>query len=66
MRRGRKATFAVPYHGEDVHFHWRGRDSHYVKTAEELNKDIVFFQYLDQLQSAAADKDIKVPGLDER
>ncbi len=40
--------------------------ANYTKTAEELNKDIVFFQYLNQLQSAAADKDIKVPGLDEK
>ncbi len=35
-RRGRNATFSVPYQGEDVHFSWRGRGNHYVKTAEEL------------------------------
>ena len=35
-RRGREATFSVPYQGEDVHFSWRGRGNHYVKTAEEL------------------------------
>ena len=35
-RRGRKAQFSVPYQGEDVHFSWRGRGNHYVKTAEEL------------------------------
>ena len=35
-RRGRNATFSVGYQGEDVHFSWRGRGNHYVKTAEEL------------------------------
>lgn len=35
-RRGRKAQFSVPYQGEDVHFSWRGRGNHYIKTAEEL------------------------------
>lgn len=37
-RRGRKAQFSVPYQGEDVHFSWRGRGNHYVKTAEELSR----------------------------
>jgi len=41
MRRSRKATFAVPYHGQDVHFYWKSYGSHYVKTAEEL-KSYVF------------------------
>ena len=36
-RRGRKAQFSVPYQGEDVHFSWRGRGNHYVKSAEELS-----------------------------
>lgn len=35
-RRGRDGRYSVPYNGEDVHFHWRGRGSHYIKTTEEL------------------------------
>lgn len=35
-RRGRDGRYSVAYNGEDVHFHWRGRGSHYVKTTEEL------------------------------
>jgi adenine-specific DNA-methyltransferase len=35
-RRGKNARFSVPYQGEDVHFSWRGRGSHYVKTSEQL------------------------------
>jgi adenine-specific DNA-methyltransferase len=35
-RRGREGRYSVAYNGEDVHFHWRGRGSHYVKTTEEL------------------------------
>lgn len=36
QRRGRQARYSVPYNGEDVHFHWRSKGSHYVKTTEEL------------------------------
>jgi adenine-specific DNA-methyltransferase len=35
MRRGENVYYA-PYNGQDVSFHWQGRGSHYVKTAEEL------------------------------
>ena len=28
--------YSVPYNGEDVHFHWRSKGSHYIKTTEEL------------------------------
>ena len=35
-RRGRDGRYSVAYNGEDVHFHWRGRGGHYVKTTEEL------------------------------
>jgi adenine-specific DNA-methyltransferase len=35
-RRGRKAFYSVAYNGDDVHFHWKSRGSHYVKTTEEL------------------------------
>lgn len=37
-RRGREGRYSVAYNGEDVHFHWRGRGSHYVKTTEELTR----------------------------
>jgi adenine-specific DNA-methyltransferase len=36
QRRARQARYSVPYNGEDVHFHWRSKGSHYVKTTEEL------------------------------
>lgn len=36
QRRARDARYSVPYNGEDVHFHWRSRGSHYIKTTEEL------------------------------
>lgn len=35
-RRGRKGHYTVAYNGDDVHFHWKSRGSHYVKTTEEL------------------------------
>jgi adenine-specific DNA-methyltransferase len=35
-RRGKEARFSVDYGGEDVHFSWRGRGSHYIKTSEQL------------------------------
>jgi adenine-specific DNA-methyltransferase len=31
-RRGREAAYSVPYNGEDVHFHWATKGSHYVKS----------------------------------
>ena len=31
-RRGRNAAYSVPYNGEDVHFHWASKGSHYVKS----------------------------------
>lgn len=36
QRRARDARYSVPYNGEDVHFHWRSKGSHYIKTTEEL------------------------------
>ncbi|MCK5035588.1 MAG: hypothetical protein KAS73_06840 [Candidatus Sabulitectum sp.] len=36
----------------------------YTRAAAELNADIVFFQYLDQLKAAAAGSDIKLPEAD--
>lgn len=35
-RRGKEARFSVDYQGDDVHFSWRGRGSHYVKSGEQL------------------------------
>lgn len=36
-RRGKEARFSMDYYqGEDVHFSWRGRGSHYVKSSEQL------------------------------
>ena len=31
-RRGRNSAYSVPYNGEDVHFHWASKGSHYVKS----------------------------------
>ena len=39
--------------------------ANYSRAAEKLNADIVFFQYLDQLQAAAAGSNIKLPGEDQ-
>lgn len=36
-----RQTYAVPYDGSEVFFHWANRDQHYVKTAETL-KDYAF------------------------
>jgi len=33
-RRGGSAAYAVPYHGQDTHFHWATKGSHYVKSGE--------------------------------
>lgn len=33
-RRGGTAAYAVPYHGQDTHFHWATKGSHYVKSGE--------------------------------
>ena len=40
-RYGARETYAVPYNGEEVFFHWANRDQHYVKTAERF-KDYAF------------------------
>ena len=40
-RYGSKETYAVPYNGEEVFFHWANRDQHYVKTAERF-RDYTF------------------------
>ncbi len=40
-RYGARETYAVPYNGEEVFFHWANRDQHYVKTAEQF-KDYAF------------------------
>lgn len=40
-RYGARKTYAVPYNGEEVFFHWANRDQHYVKTAEAL-RDYAF------------------------
>jgi adenine-specific DNA-methyltransferase len=31
-RRGGSAAYAVPYNGQDTHFHWATKGSHYVKS----------------------------------
>ena len=33
-RRGGTAAYAVPYNGQDTHFHWATKGSHYVKSGE--------------------------------
>jgi len=40
-RYGAAESYAVPYDGQEVFFHWATRDMHYVKTAETL-KDYAF------------------------
>lgn len=35
-RRGRDAAYSVPYNGQDVHFWWATRGSHYVKSGERF------------------------------
>ena len=40
-RYGAHEAYAVPYHGEEVFFHWANRDQHYVKTAERF-RDYAF------------------------
>ena len=42
-RYGSRETYAVPYNGEEVFFHWANRDQHYVKTAEAL-RDYAFYR----------------------
>ncbi len=35
MRRySRRKKYAIPYNGEEVHFHWANRDQYYIKTGE--------------------------------
>ncbi len=40
-RYGTQESFAVPYNGEEVLFHWANKDQHYVKTAERF-RDYAF------------------------
>jgi len=40
-RYGALETYAVPYRGEEVFFHWANKDQHYVKTAENF-RDYAF------------------------
>jgi len=40
-RYGDRGTYAVPWDGSEVLFHWANKDQHYVKTAETL-KDYTF------------------------
>lgn len=35
-RRGRGAAYSVPYNGQDVHFWWATKGSHYVKSGERF------------------------------
>lgn len=35
-RRGRDAAYSVPYNGQDVHFWWASKGSHYVKSGERF------------------------------
>lgn len=57
QRRARDARYSVPYNGEDVHFHWRSKGSHYIKTTEELksysfrsNEWLVRFELIEAFQ----------------
>ena len=59
-RRSRRAKYSAPYRGEDALFYWRGKGSHYVKTAEELR----VYAYVDnghrvrfELQEADVERD---------
>lgn len=36
-RRGREAAYSVPYNGQDVHFWWATKGSHYVKSGERFS-----------------------------
>lgn len=42
-RRGGSAAYAVPYHGQDTHFHWATKGSHYIKSGELFSR----FAYAD-------------------
>lgn len=42
-RRGGSAAYAVPYNGQDTHFHWATKGSHYVKSGELFSR----FSYRD-------------------
>ena len=37
-RRGGSAAYAVPYNGQDTHFHWATKGSHYVKSGELFSR----------------------------
>ena len=45
-RRGGSAAYAVPYNGQDTHFHWATKGSHYVKSGELFSR----FAYRDGAQ----------------
>ena len=36
-RRGRNAAYSVPYNGQDVHFWWATKGSHYVKSGQRFS-----------------------------
>lgn len=40
-RYGARKTYAIPYNGEEICFHWANRGQHYVKTAERF-RDYAF------------------------
>jgi adenine-specific DNA-methyltransferase len=46
-RRGGSAAYAVPYNGQDTHFHWATKGSHYVKSGEMFSR----FAYKDGNQA---------------
>ena len=37
-RRGGSAAYSVPYNGQDTHFHWATKGSHYVKSGELFSR----------------------------
>ena len=37
-RRGGSAAYAVPYNGQDTHFHWATKGSHYIKSGELFSR----------------------------
>ncbi len=37
-RRGGTAAYSVPYNGQDTHFHWATKGSHYVKSGELFSR----------------------------
>ncbi|MFZ4624528.1 MAG: site-specific DNA-methyltransferase, partial [Rhodoferax sp.] len=37
-RRGGSAAYSVPYNGQDTHFHWATKGSHYIKSGELFSR----------------------------